>query len=292
MGGTITITDNEQDVKLLEKDAIEKIYHQSGVYECWNQGCTQQETKQNPFQECARCHNARYCSRTWEVEDWKAYHKPRCKPITSKGNIKNLTLTGTPTQRIHHFNDTYNILLAKITIDTLMDGFDVPKDYHQFLTHACVIWVEDYVPLSQSTSTTASVSKKKKKQQGHGTQKKKPTFQIVKVVATRWEDLPPRFHSVSIDHVKKIEPPSATQEKPVAYQIVAYRKGNVCQTTARTLVHESIVQNLSPFTLQYPVQDDQRGLLLSRVDTIVKTINTMAAGEAKELKKASKPKKK
>jgi len=287
--GTITITDNDQDVELLQKDAIEKLYHQSGVYECWNKGCTNQETKQNKFQECARCNNARYCSRHCQVEDWHAYHKTRCKPITSKGNLKNLTLSGSPTQRIHQFNDKYNILLAKITIDTLIDGFDLPQDYHQFLTHACVIWLEDYVP--PSTTTTAS-SKNKKKQKGHGKHKKNPKFQIVNAVATRWEDLPPRFHSVSIDHVKKIEPPSARKEKPVAYQILAYRKGNVMETNARTLNHASFVQELTPFTLKYPVKDDQRGLLLARVDTFVKTVNAMALGEAKELKKASKPKKK
>ena len=61
--GTITISDNDQDVDLLQKDVIEKMYHQSGVYECWNKGCTNKETKQNPFKECERCNNARYCCR-------------------------------------------------------------------------------------------------------------------------------------------------------------------------------------------------------------------------------------
>ena len=114
---------------------------------------------------------------------------------------------------------------------------------------------------------------------------------VSSVVATRWEDLPPRFHP-SINRVKKIEPPSATKEKPVAYQILAYRKGNICDTNVRSLVHDSFVEELAPFKIQYPVKDDQRGLLLSRVDTFVKTINAMALGGAKDLKKAAKPKKK
>lgn len=282
--GTITISDNDQDVDLLQKDVIEKMYHQSGVYECWNKGCTNKETKQNPFKECERCNNARYCCRKCQVEDWHAYHKNRCTPITSKDNLKNLKIDGTPTQRIHSFSDKYNILLAKITIDTLIDGFDLPHDYHQFLTHACVIWLEDYVPPS-------TASNNKKKQKGHGKHKKNPKLHIVNVVATRWEDLPPRFHP-SINRVKKIEPPSATKEKPVAYQILAYRKGNICDTNVRSLVHDSFVEELAPFKIQYPVKDDQRGLLLSRVDTFVKTINAMALGDAKDLKKAAKPKKK
>jgi len=283
--GTIEIGDNQQG-DLLKKDAIEQLYHTSGVYECWNRNCTNKETKLNPFKECNRCNSARYCSRKCQVEDWRAYHKNRCKPITSESNLQNLTISGTPTQRIHQFNEKYSIMLAKMTMDALLDGFDLPTDYHQFETHACVIWLEDYVPPSTSTTTN------KKKQKGHGKQKKHPKFRIVNVVATRFDELPARFHTCSINGVRNIEPPSAQQRKPVAYQIVAYRKGNIIETTARCFEHENVVTNLAPLKLQYPHKKEQRGLLLSRVDTFVNTINAMTLGDAKELKKASKPKKK
>ncbi|KAJ3286012.1 hypothetical protein HDU79_006881 [Rhizoclosmatium sp. JEL0117] len=44
-----------------------------GGYKCANKGCTNAGLKQ-----CAKCHQARYCSQECQKQDWKALHKAKC----------------------------------------------------------------------------------------------------------------------------------------------------------------------------------------------------------------------
>jgi hypothetical protein len=67
----------------ISEATVKHYYHEdSDLYKCVREACGKPETKQTPHMTCGRCKASRYCSRECQIAHWKE-HKAICKIVSS-----------------------------------------------------------------------------------------------------------------------------------------------------------------------------------------------------------------
>ena len=66
----------------IDRDQIEFLqYYACNALVCWKLICNAPGCKVTATKTCGKCHTARYCSRSCQVEDWKSGHKRSCESL-------------------------------------------------------------------------------------------------------------------------------------------------------------------------------------------------------------------
>jgi hypothetical protein len=236
----------------ITEDTVKHYYHEdSDLYKCVREACGKPETKQTPHMTCGRCKASRYCSRECQIAHWKE-HKATCK-IISSNRPKPTKLMEDSNARMDVWKEKYKPLLQLATFWDLKGAN--PSDE--------MIIVVDLEDLPESCSFPRLGIK---------------SFRQEK--ATDQEDFVQEFRSEMLEHA-----PDDCDRVEFAL---------VCST----LANGEPTASMLPFA--YDGEEDESLSAWSRLSPNAKnaffhgeamkyinTINEMAKGEKKELKKAA-----
>jgi hypothetical protein len=241
----------------ITEDTVKHYYHEdSDLYKCVREACGKPETKQTPHMSCGRCKVSRYCSRECQVAHWKD-HKAICK-IISSNRPKPTKLMEDSSARMDVWKEKYKPLLQLATFWDLKGAN--PSD--EMIT---VVDLED-LPESCSFPRLGIKSFRQEK-------------------ATDQEDFVQEFRSDMLEHA----PDDCDR---IEFALVF-----------STLANGEPTASMLPFA--YDGEEDDSTSAWSRLSPNAKnaffhgeamkyinTINEMAKGEKKELKKAARRAKK
>jgi len=247
------------NTKLLSADNVKKLYTEGGdKYECKHFGCRNKETANAKHKKCGKCGIVNYCSRECQITDWPQ-HKKGCRQWRN--------------QKLEDKNSTTNE----------NDGFKRIFNFSRKYSPLCCSIAQHLFPIKTSRKGTIAMIYL----QDLPEDCKFPRMEIESVGRADIKDIPGDFGTQclqSVNRERKLVQDRGNDPNDVICALLSHPK-----TTSFIVLPFVLHDDTDPFKgTPTAAKTVINQFFDCEVDRIVRTINSLARGESKDLKSAKK----